>query len=82
MTPTVTFIPELSIRAGSVSRTTGDKRLSVERAHGMSDVLGSATVTGTPGQSAVIGRAKELLHYARSHGYKPDELIQIIQQLR
>jgi GntR family transcriptional regulator len=39
------------------------------------------TITGTPEQSAVIDRAKELLHYARSQGYKPDELIQIIQEL-
>ena len=39
------------------------------------------TVTGTPQQSAVTERAKELLHYARTQGYKPDELIQIIQQL-
>lgn len=39
------------------------------------------TVTGTPQQSALIEQAKEILHYARSQGYKPDELIQIIQQL-
>jgi GntR family transcriptional regulator len=39
------------------------------------------TVTGTPEQSAVIERARELLHYARTQGYKPDDLIQIIQQL-
>src|SRR6202035_578488 len=39
------------------------------------------TVTGTPEQSALIEQAKELLHYARTHGYKPDELIHIIQQL-
>jgi GntR family transcriptional regulator len=39
------------------------------------------TVTGTPEKSAVIERAKELLLYARTQGYKPDELIQIIQQL-
>jgi GntR family transcriptional regulator len=39
------------------------------------------TVTGTPEQSAVIERAKELLHYARTQGYKPDELIHIIKQL-
>lgn len=39
------------------------------------------TVSGTPEQSAVIERARELLHYARTQGYKPDELIQIIQQL-
>jgi len=39
------------------------------------------TVTGTPERGAVIERAKELLNYARTQGYKPDELIQIIQQL-
>jgi GntR family transcriptional regulator len=39
------------------------------------------TVTGTPEHSAVIEQAKELLHYARTQGYKPDELIRIIQQL-
>jgi GntR family transcriptional regulator len=39
------------------------------------------TVTGTAEQSAVIERAKELLHYARTQGYKPDELIRIIKQL-
>jgi len=39
------------------------------------------TVTGTPEHSALIEQAKQLLHYARKQGYKPDELIQIIQQL-
>ena len=39
------------------------------------------SVTGTPEHSAVIGRAKELLDYARRQGYKPDELIHIIRQL-
>ena len=39
------------------------------------------TVTGTPERGAVIERAKELLHYARTQGYKPDELIDLIQQL-
>jgi GntR family transcriptional regulator len=39
------------------------------------------TVTGTPEQSALIEQAKDLLHYARTLGYKPDELINIIQQL-
>ncbi len=39
------------------------------------------TITGTPEQSSVIEQARELLRYARSQGYKPDELIQIIQQL-
>src|SRR5436305_11817730 len=39
------------------------------------------TVTGTPEHSAVLERAKDLLHFARTQGYKPAELIQIIQQL-
>ena len=39
------------------------------------------TVTGTPEQSALIEKAKDLLHYARTQGYKPDELIHLIQQL-
>ena len=40
------------------------------------------TVTGTPEQSAVIERTKELLRFARTQGYQPAELIEIIQQLR
>jgi GntR family transcriptional regulator len=39
------------------------------------------TVTGTPEQSAVVERTKDLLHFARTQGYRPDELVQIIQQL-
>ena len=39
------------------------------------------TVTGTPQHGAVVEQARQLLHFARKQGYKPDELIQIIQQL-
>jgi GntR family transcriptional regulator len=39
------------------------------------------TVTGTPEQSALTERAKDLLSYARTQGYKPDEVIRLIQQL-
>jgi GntR family transcriptional regulator len=39
------------------------------------------TVTGTPQQGAVIAKAKELLAYARTQGYKPDELIRIIHRI-
>jgi len=39
------------------------------------------TVSGTPQRSAVVERARALLSYARAQGYKPDELIEIIQQL-
>jgi GntR family transcriptional regulator len=39
------------------------------------------TVTGSPERGAVLERAKELLQFARAQGYKPDELVEIIQQL-
>jgi GntR family transcriptional regulator len=39
------------------------------------------TVTGTPERGAVVERTRELLHFARAHGYKPDEVITIIEQL-
>ena len=48
--------------------------LEFRRGHGI-------TVSGTPQHGAVLERTRDLLHYARTHGYKPDELIQIIQQL-
>jgi len=39
------------------------------------------SVTGTPEHGAVVERARELVRYARAQGYKPDELIRIIEQL-
>ena len=39
------------------------------------------TVTGTPEHTALVERAKDLLHYARTHGYRTDELIEILEQL-
>ena len=39
------------------------------------------TVIGTPEQGAVVEQARQLLHFARRQGYKPDDLIQIIQQI-
>jgi GntR family transcriptional regulator len=39
------------------------------------------TVTGTPERGAIVERTRELLHFARTQGYKPDELIEIIEQL-
>ena len=39
------------------------------------------TVTGTPERGAIVERARELVHFARTQGYKPDELIAIIEQL-
>ena len=37
--------------------------------------------SGTPEQGAVIARARELVDFARRHGYRPDELIRIIHEL-
>ena len=36
------------------------------------------TVVGTPERGAVVKRTRELVQYAREHGFRPDELVQII----
>ena len=37
------------------------------------------TVAGTPERGAVIRQAKDLISFARKHGYQIDELVRIIQ---
>ncbi len=39
------------------------------------------TVAGTAGRGAVVTRARDLLEFARHHGFGRDEIIQIIQSL-
>jgi GntR family transcriptional regulator len=39
------------------------------------------TVSGTAQQSAVLGRVHELVEYARRHGYRRDDLIDMIAGL-
>lgn len=39
------------------------------------------TVAGTPDRSAVTSRARDLVAFARQHGYGPHELIRIIETL-
>lgn len=39
------------------------------------------TVVGTPERGAVLAGAKELLRLARKHGYRRDELIDLIENL-
>ena len=39
------------------------------------------TVAGTPERGAVVTRARELVHFARAHGYRVDELVAIIQKV-
>src|SRR5205809_7452984 len=38
-------------------------------------------VAGTPEQGAVIARARELVRFARTQGYRPDELARLIEAL-
>jgi DNA-binding transcriptional regulator YhcF (GntR family) len=40
------------------------------------------TVTGTAPQGAVLERARELVLFARAHGYRLDELLQIIETVK
>jgi GntR family transcriptional regulator len=39
------------------------------------------TVAGTPERGAVLRRARELVEFARTQGYRPDELISIIRSV-
>lgn len=36
------------------------------------------SVSGTPERGAVVARARELVEFARLHGYRTDELLEII----
>jgi GntR family transcriptional regulator len=40
------------------------------------------SVTGTPERGVVVQRAKELVDVARHYGYRLDELVQIIEDVR
>ncbi|HST19137.1 MAG TPA: GntR family transcriptional regulator [Gaiellaceae bacterium] len=39
------------------------------------------SVAGTPERGAVIARARELVDFARLHGYRRDELVKIIEEI-
>jgi GntR family transcriptional regulator len=39
------------------------------------------SVAGTPEQGAVIQRARDLVDFARQHGYRLDELVKIIEDV-
>jgi GntR family transcriptional regulator len=38
-------------------------------------------VSGTPERGAVVARARELVSFARLHGYRVDELVEIIERV-
>jgi DNA-binding transcriptional regulator YhcF (GntR family) len=40
------------------------------------------SVAGTPERGAVVQRARELVAFARSQGYRLDELVEIIEEVR
>src|SRR5580698_1030020 len=40
------------------------------------------TVTGTPEKSVVLTRVRELVEFARHHGYRPDEIVLMIEGLK
>jgi len=39
------------------------------------------TVAGTLERGAVVARVRELVEFARMHGYRPDELVEMIESL-
>ena len=39
------------------------------------------TVAGTPERSAVLGKVQEMVAFARHHGYRPQEVIEMIESL-
>jgi hypothetical protein len=38
-------------------------------------------VAGTPERGAVVRRVRDLVEYCRSQGYRPDEVVRIIEGL-
>ena len=66
-----------------VNRNTVLRALRILRDEGLLDFQRGRgiTVAGTPQQGAVVKRVRELVDYCRTQGYRPDEVIQIIEGL-
>jgi GntR family transcriptional regulator len=66
-----------------VNRNTVLRALRILRDEGIVDFTRGrgVHVTGSPQRSAVIIRVGELLTFAKRQGYRPEELIGLIQQL-
>jgi len=76
--PAKDLAAELGVNANTVLRALRELRdeglLEFRRGRGV-------TVVGTPERSALLTQARELVQYARSQGYRPDELARIIESL-
>src|SRR5262249_20268063 len=76
--PAKDLAAELGVNSNTVLRALRTLRdeglLEFRRGRGIS-------VAGTPERGAIVQRAKELVELARRHGYRRDELIQIIEDL-
>ena len=66
-----------------VNTNTGLRALRLLRDEGLLEFRRGRgiSVTGTPERGAVVQRAKELVDFARHHGYRLDELIEIIEDV-
>src|ERR1700759_5005169 len=64
-----------------VNRNTVLRALHQLRDEGLLDIRQGRgiTVAGTPQRGAVLARAKDLVTFARKNGYRPDELIAMIE---
>jgi len=67
----------------SVNRNTVLRALRVLRDEGLLEFRRGqgVRVAGTPERGAVIAKAAELLTLARRHGYRRDEVIELLEQL-
>ena len=66
-----------------VNKNTVLRALRILRDEGLLDFQRGRgiTVAGTPERSAVVKRIHDLVEYCRIQGYRPDEVIQIIEGL-
>ncbi len=66
-----------------VNKNTVLRALHILRAEGLLEFQRGRgiTVAGTPQRGAVLARTRELIEFARHHGFGPEEVIQIIESL-
>ncbi len=66
-----------------VNKNTVLRALHILRDEGLLDFTRGRgiTVAGTPQQSAVVKRVRELVEFGRTQGYRRDELIRMIESL-